>query len=220
MYYVVTGAAGFIGSNIIKALNVRGITDIIAVDNLSKADKFVNLVDCEIADYIDKSDFLQLMHKNALDGAVMALFHQGASTDSMETDGRYVMENNYRYSMDMLDFGQENQAAFLYASSAEVYGAGNDFTEQRQHESPLNITGYSKFLLDQAIRRIWADRTSQIVGLRYFDVYGPGEQHKADTASVIYKYFNQFMANDKVALFKVGVGMANGEPRPDFLSLD
>ena len=220
MYYVVTGAAGFIGSNIVKALNARGVTDIIAVDNLSHADKFSNLVECEIADYIDKTDFLQLMHKNALDGAVLALFHNGACTDPLESDGRYVMENNYRYSMDMLDFCQENQTAFLYASSAEVYGAGNVFIEERGNESPLHVGAYSKFLFDQAVRRIWEDRTSQIVGLRYFDVYGQGEQHKADAASIVYQCFSQFMANGKVTLFKGAESVANGEQSRDFVSVE
>jgi ADP-L-glycero-D-manno-heptose 6-epimerase len=220
MYYVVTGAAGFIGSNIVKALNARGVTDIIAVDNLTRADKFRNLVDCELADYIDKTDFLQLMHKNALDGAIAAIFHHGACTDAQADDGRYVMENNYRYSMDMLDFCQENQAAFLYASSAEVYGAGNDFTELRQNESPLNINAYSKFLFDQAVRRIWDDRTAQIVGLRYFDVYGQGEQHKADAASFVYQYFYQFMTTGKVTLFKGAASTANGEQCRDFVAVD
>ena len=219
MYYVVTGAAGFIGSNIIKALNQRGITDIIAVDNLGKADKFRNLVDCDLADYIDKTDFLQLMHKNALDGAVMALFHQGACTDPLESDGRYVMENNYRYSMDMLDFCQENQTAFLYASSAGVYGDGKAFSEQREHESPLNVVAYSKFLFDQAVRRIWDDRTSQIVGLRYFDVYGQGEQHKAHAASAVYQCFKQYMSNGKVALYKGGADYADGEQSRDFVAI-
>jgi ADP-L-glycero-D-manno-heptose 6-epimerase len=219
-YYVVTGAAGFIGSNIVKALNDRGITDIIAVDNLTKADKFKNLVDCEIADYIDKTDFMKLLHNNSLDGAVTAVFHEGACSDTMETDGRYMMENNYRYSMDVLDFCQENQASFLYASSASVYGSGTVFSERREHESPLNVYGYSKFLFDQAIRRIWEDKTSQIVGFRYFNVYGQREQHKGRMASVAYHFFNQYMATGKVKLFEGCAGYGNGEQSRDFVSIE
>ena len=220
MYYIVTGAAGFIGANIVKALNERGITDIIAVDNLSKADKFRNLTDCEIADYLDKNEFLELIHSEALDGEVAAVFHEGACSDTMETDGRYMMENNYRYSMDLLNFCQDNDAAFLYASSASVYGTGSVFSEQRAHESPLNVYGYSKFLFDQAVRRLWHDRTVQIVGFRYFNVYGPREQHKGRMASVAFHFFNQYRAHGKVRLFEGCDGYANGEQRRDFVSIE
>src|SRR5574340_1108185 len=117
MYYIVTGAAGFIGANIVKGLNDRGITDIIAVDNLKKADKFKNLVDCEIADYLDKEDFLDLFLDGALEGDVAAVFHEGACSDTMETDGRYMMENNYRYTVSLLDYCQNEEVPLLYASS-------------------------------------------------------------------------------------------------------
>ncbi|MES2366423.1 MAG: ADP-glyceromanno-heptose 6-epimerase [Pseudomonadota bacterium] len=220
MYYVVTGAAGFIGANIVKALNERGITDIIAVDNLTKADKFKNLTDCEIADYLDKREFLELIHSNGLDGEVAAIFHEGACSDTMETDGRYMMENNYRYSLDLLNFCQETDAAFLYASSASVYGAGSIFSEQRVHESPLNVYGYSKFLFDQAVRRMWHDKTAQIVGFRYFNVYGPREQHKGRMASVAFHFFNQYSAHGKVKLFEGCDGYAHGEQRRDFVSIE
>ncbi|MHB1332476.1 MAG: ADP-glyceromanno-heptose 6-epimerase [Sulfuriferula sp.] len=220
MYYVVTGAAGFIGANIVKALNERGITDIIAVDNLTKADKFKNLTDCEIADYLDKREFLELIHSNGLDGEVAAIFHEGACSDTMETDGRYMMENNYRYSLDLLNFCQETDAAFLYASSASVYGAGSVFSERRAHESPLNVYGYSKFLFDQAVRRMWHDKTAQIVGFRYFNVYGPREQHKGRMASVAFHFFNQYSAHAKVKLFEGCDGYGNGEQRRDFVSIE
>ena len=139
MYYVVTGAAGFIGSNIVKALNERGITNIIAVDNLSKADKFKNLIDCEIADYLDKHDFIERIQAGHFDGEIEAILHQGACSDTMETDGRYMMENNYRYSMILLDWCQDQDVQFLYASSAATYGASNVFKEERQYEGPLNV---------------------------------------------------------------------------------
>ncbi|MHB9102453.1 MAG: NAD-dependent epimerase/dehydratase family protein, partial [Sulfuricella sp.] len=142
MYYIVTGAAGFIGANIVKGLNDCGITDIIAVDNMKKADKFKNLVDCEIADYLDKEDFLDLFLDGAFEGDVAAVFHEGACSDTMETDGRYMMENNYRYTVSLLDYCQNEEVPLLYASSASVYGGGTVFSESREHEGPLNVYGY------------------------------------------------------------------------------
>ncbi len=220
MYYVVTGAAGFIGANIVKALNERGETNIIAVDNLTKADKFKNLVDCEIADYLDKKDFIGLVETGVLDGSVEAVFHEGACSDTMETDGRYMMENNYRYSVSLLKFCQDNDAPFLYASSASVYGAGRVFREEREHEGPLNVYGYSKFLFDQYVRRMWDERSAQIVGFRYFNVYGPREQHKGRMASVAFHFFNQYREHGKVRLFEGCDGYGNGEQRRDFVSVE
>ena len=143
MYTIVTGAAGFIGANIVKALNERGITDIIAVDNLSRADKFHNLVDCQIADYLDKEEFIQRLIAGDFDGDVEAILHEGACSDTMATDGRYVMENNYRYSLALLDWCLDQEVQLLYASSAAVYGGSSVFREERQHEAPLNVYGYS-----------------------------------------------------------------------------
>jgi ADP-L-glycero-D-manno-heptose 6-epimerase len=217
MYYIVTGAMGFIGANIVKALNERGISDIIAVDNLKKADKFKNLVDCEIADYLDKETFLSLLQEGYFDEAVEAVFHEGACSDTMESDGRYMMENNYRYSVALLDFCQQQEAQFLYASSASVYGAGHVFRVAREHEGPLNVYGYSKFLFDQYVRRMWANRTAQIAGFRYFNVYGPREQHKGRMASVAYHLFNQYQADGRVRLFEGCEGYADGEQRRDFI---
>jgi ADP-L-glycero-D-manno-heptose 6-epimerase len=219
-YHIVTGAAGFIGANIVKALNERGVTDILAVDNLTKADKFKNLVDCEIADYLDKKDFISLVETGVLDGSVEAVFHEGACSDTMETDGRYMMENNYRYSVSLLKFCQDNDAPFLYASSASVYGAGRVFREEREHEGPLNVYGYSKFLFDQFVRRMWDERSAQIVGFRYFNVYGPREQHKGRMASVAFHFFNQYREHGKVKLFEGCEGYANGEQRRDFVSVE
>ena len=141
MYTIVTGAAGFIGSNIVKALNERGVTDILAVDNLERAEKFKNLVDCDIADYLGKDDFLARLRAGQFDGAVRAVLHQGACSDTMETDGHYMMENNFRYSLALLDWCQAGKIPFLYASSAATYGGGNDFREERAFEAPLNVYG-------------------------------------------------------------------------------
>lgn len=220
MHIVVTGAAGLIGSNIVRALNLRGETGILAVDNLSRADKFRNLVDCDIADYIDKNDFRAALDAGAFDGEIAAIVHQGACSDTMQTDGRYVMENNYRYSADLLAYCQAESVPLIYASSAAVYGAGPVFREGRENEKPLNVYGYSKFLFDQLVRRRWEDNTAQVVGLRYFNVYGPREAHKERMASVAFHCFNQYRETGKVKLFEGSGGYAAGEQHRDFISVE
>ena len=217
MYTIVTGACGFIGANIVKALNERGVTEVIAVDNLKKADKFRNLTDCEIADYLDKEEFLDLVEAGQFDGAVDAIFHEGACSDTMETDGRYMMANNYRYSSSLLDFCLDQEVPYLYASSASVYGGGRVFQEAREHEGPLNVYGYSKFLFDQIVRKHMADASSQVVGFRYFNVYGPREQHKGRMASVAFHHFHQYRETGKVKLFEGCDGHGNGEQSRDFV---
>jgi ADP-L-glycero-D-manno-heptose 6-epimerase len=217
MYTIVTGAAGFIGSNIVKALNDRGVDKIIAVDNLTRADKFKNLVDCEIADYLDKDDFLNRLVAGDFDGDVKAIFHEGACSDTMESDGRYMMENNFRYSQDLLDWCLDQKVQFLYASSAATYGGSKTFVEERGYESPLNVYGYSKFLFDQIVRKRLPEAASQIVGFRYFNVYGPRESHKGRMASVAFHHYNQFLAERKVKLFEGSDGYANGEQKRDFV---
>jgi len=217
MYIIVTGAAGFIGSNIVKGLNARGEKRIIAVDNLTKADKFKNLVDCEIVDFIDKHDFIARIQAGHFDGEIDAILHQGACSDTMETDGRYMLENNYRYSQILLDWSLEQDVQFLYASSAATYGGGSIFREERECEGPLNVYGYSKFLFDQIVRQRLNSATSQVAGFRYFNVYGPGEQHKGRMASVAFHHFNQYRAEGKVRLFEGTHGYGNGEQRRDFV---
>lgn len=220
MYIVVTGAAGFIGSNIVKALNERGETNILAVDNLSRADKFRNLADCEIADYLDKEHFRAALDAGSFDGDLAAILHQGACSDTMHTDGRYMMENNYRYSVDLLAYCQAESVPLIYASSAAVYGAGPVFKEGRQNEQPLNVYGYSKFLFDQVVRRRWEENTAQVVGLRYFNVYGPREAHKGRMASVAFHCFNQYRETGKVKLFEGSGSYSAGEQRRDFISVE
>jgi ADP-L-glycero-D-manno-heptose 6-epimerase len=223
MYIVVTGAAGFIGANIVKALNQRGVTEIIAVDNLKKAEKFKNLVDCEIADYLDKHEFIERLQAGDFDGIIEAVFHEGACSDTMETDGAYMMENNFRYSTILLDWCLDQEVQYLYASSAATYGGSPVFKEDRQFEGPLNVYGYSKFLFDQVVRRrqVEAGRFgSQVVGFRYFNVYGPREQHKGRMASVAFHFFNQYQAEGRVRLFEGAAGYGNGEQRRDFVFID
>jgi ADP-L-glycero-D-manno-heptose 6-epimerase len=218
MRYVVTGAAGFIGSRLIEGLNRSGTTDVIAVDNLAQADKFRNLARCEIADYIDHNEFISALER--LSGEVEAVFHQGACSDTMEADGRYMMENNYRYSMRLLEWCQDEEVPLIYASSASVYGSGPEFREERRCEKPLNVYGYSKFLFDQSVRRILPGTSSQVVGLRYFNVYGPNEAHKGRMASVAFHAFNQFQAEGRVKLFVGSAGYGDGEQRRDFVHVD
>ena len=220
MYYIVTGAAGFIGSNLVKALNQRGEHNIIAVDNLTRADKFKNLVDCEIADFIDKNDFRKKIQEGYFDGLVKAVLHQGACSDTVETDGRYMMDNNYQYTLELLNYCQAEEVQFLYASSASVYGAGGTFRESRECESPLNVYAYSKFLFDQIMRRRKHKRDAQVVGLRYFNVYGPREQHKGRMASVAFHFFNQYRAEGRVKLFEGCDGYDNGCQLRDFVSIE
>ena len=220
MTIIVTGAAGFIGSNIVKALNARGMSDIVAVDNLAKADKFKNLVDCDIAEYVDKKDFLDVVESGELGGDIEAVLHQGACSDTMETDGRYMMDNNYRYSLSLLEWCQEEGVPFIYASSAAVYGGGKIFAETRDCEAPLNVYGYSKFLFDQDVRRRLANASAQVAGFRYFNVYGPREFHKGRMASVAYHFFNQYHAHGKIKIFEGSDGYADGEQRRDFVSIE
>lgn len=220
MTIIVTGAAGFIGSNLVRALNARGERDIIAVDNLTKGDKFRNLVDCEITDYLDKHEFIDRLVAGDFDGLVDAVLHQGACSDTMEHNGQYMMENNYRYSMTLLDYCQQEGIPLLYASSAAVYGGSTVFRESREFEAPLNVYGYSKFLFDQIVRQRFANRTAQIAGFRYFNVYGPKEQHKGRMASVAFHHFNQFQAEGKVKLFGEYDGYGNGGHTRDFVYVD
>jgi ADP-L-glycero-D-manno-heptose 6-epimerase len=220
MRVIVTGAAGFIGANLLRALNERGETDILAVDNLANADKFRNLAEFEIADYMDKLEFLERLNKRELPRPDV-VFHEGACSSTMETDGRYMMSNNFRYSCELLDWCQDNRVPLVYASSASVYGLGPSFTETRQAERPLNVYGYSKLLFDHVVRRRLAGHAkTPITGLRYFNVYGPRESHKGRMASVAFHHFHQFRAEGKVRLFEGSHGFANGEQRRDFIHVD
>jgi ADP-L-glycero-D-manno-heptose 6-epimerase len=217
-YYIVTGAAGFIGSKLVEGLNRRGIAEIIAVDNLAHADKFKNLAGCEIADYIDQAEFIANLDK--WDGAVEAVLHQGACSDTMETDGRFMMDNNYAYSRRLLEWCQDEEVPLLYASSASVYGRGPEYREERACERPLNIYGYSKFLFDQLVRARLPEASAQIVGLRYFNVYGPNEAHKGRMASVALHAYEQLHNEGRVKLFVGSDGYGEGEQRRDFIHVD
>ncbi|MHB8535691.1 MAG: ADP-glyceromanno-heptose 6-epimerase [Sulfuricaulis sp.] len=218
--YVITGGAGFIGANLVKALNVRGVKDILVVDDLEHGDKFRNLVDCEIADYLDKRDFLERIETGDFKKKFKAVLHEGACSDTMEHNGAYMMANNYEYSKALLHYCQAKRIPYLYASSAAVYGAGKLFRETRECEAPLNVYGYSKWLFDQYVRGMYAKRTAQIAGFRYFNVYGEREQHKGRMASVAFHHFNQYRESGKVKLFEGCDGYGDGEQRRDFISVE
>ena len=220
MYIVVTGAAGFIGSNLVRALNQRGETDIIAVDNLEDGDKFRNLADAEIADYLDQDEFVSRLDSGDFEDDLTAILHEGACSDTMATDGRYMLHNNYRYSLDLLAYCQDNDVPFLYASSAAVYGDGRVFREERECEAPRNVYAYSKLLFDQYVRRLLPERTAQIAGFRYFNVYGPREQHKGRMASVALHFFEQYRAEGRVQLFEGSGGYASGQQQRDFITVE
>ena len=224
---VVTGAAGFIGSNLIKGLNARGIDNIIAVDDLSQGDKFRNLAGLTIADYVDQDDFYALFAKGAY-GQVEAVFHEGACSDTMEQDGKYMMANNYTLSCELFHTCQQQGTRLLYASSAATYGGSETFREEPAFEHPLNVYGYSKLLFDQRMRRecganfeqAKARQRPQVAGFRYFNVYGPHEQHKGRMASVAFHQFNQFQAEGRVKLFGEYGGYGPGEQMRDFVFVD
>ncbi len=217
---IVTGGAGFIGANIVKGLNDSGRDDVIVVDNLEKGEKFLNLVDLEIADYIDKRVFIEMINGGEFNGEVEAIFHLGACSDTMEYDGLYMMSNNYDYSKTLLHFCQQNKSAFIYASSASVYGTGPVFRESPEFESPLNVYAYSKFQFDKYVRRMHDDRSAQIVGLRYFNVYGDREQHKGRMASVAFHFSNQYREAGYVKLFEGVDGYEDGAQLRDFVSVE
>ncbi|MGY6027247.1 ADP-glyceromanno-heptose 6-epimerase [Phytobacter sp. AG2a] len=200
---IVTGGAGFIGSNIVKALNDKGITDILVVDNLKDGTKFVNLVDLNIADYMDKEDFLIQIMAGEDFGDIDAVFHEGACSSTTEWDGKYMMDNNYQYSKELLHYCLEREIPFLYASSAATYGGRtSNFIESREYEQPLNVYGYSKFLFDEYVRQVLPEANSPVVGFRYFNVYGPREGHKGSMASVAFHLNTQLNNGESPKLFE------------------
>jgi len=216
---VVTGAAGFIGSNLVRALNRQGHTDILAVDNLTHGDKFANLVPLHIADYLDKEDFRLRLAQNRLP-KIAAILHQGACSSTTERNGRYMMDNNYRCTLEIFEYAQKHKIPLLYASSAAVYGAGPQYVEDPRFEAPLNVYGYSKLLFDQLLRQRLPGLTAPVVGLRYFNVYGPGEQHKGRMASVARHNMMQYQEQGHVRLFDGWDGYAAGGQMRDFIHVD
>lgn len=217
---IVTGGAGFIGANLVKALNDRGESEILVVDDLTDGSKFKNLVDCAFSDYIDRDDFRDRVAAGEDFGNVSALFHQGACADTVEQDGRYMLDNNYETSKEFLQWSQARKIPFVYASSAAVYGTASDFREGGDGERPLNVYGWSKLLFDRWLRRRWSGLTAPVTGFRYFNVYGPRETHKGRMASVVQHFDRQVVENDKVRIFAGSHGYTDGEHRRDFVFVE
>ncbi|MFZ0632672.1 MAG: ADP-glyceromanno-heptose 6-epimerase [Acidobacteriaceae bacterium] len=220
--YIVTGGAGFIGSNLVQELNREGITDILIVDNFADARKQVNLHGARFSDYMDKREFRRAITSKALGAAsVDAIFHQGACSNTLVDDGVYVMDNNFTCSKEILDYAVEQGAPLVYASTAAVYGLSGPghFAPTLENEKPLNIYGFSKLAFDHHVRHRIADGSLPItvVGLRYFNAYGPREAHKGRMASVIHHFSQQMKEQGKVRLFEGSGGYGNGEQRRDFV---
>lgn len=210
---IVTGAAGFIGSNLVFGLNGIGRNDILAVDDLRAGDKHRNLNRARFLDIIGKDELLDQLEK--LDH-VEAIFHQGACADTTESDGRYMMRNNYEYSKRLLHFAERRGVRFIYASSAAVYGDGRaGFREDPSCEDPLNIYGFSKLAFDNYVRQRGDRVNCVITGLRYFNVYGPHEQHKGRMASVALHLYRQLQAGETMKLFEGSSGFER-----DFIHID
>ena len=213
---IVTGGAGFIGSNLVRALNARGMSDILLVDNLTDTSKVSNLSGTHVSDYLDKEEFYRLLCSGDTIPGVDAVFHQGACSDTMATDGRYVMHNNFNHSKALFQYCRKHKVQFIYASSASVYGNGEAFAESPANESALNVYAWSKLVFDNFIRS-QGDSGFQCVGLRYFNVYGPGEGHKGRMASVAWHFYNQYMESGSIRLFTGTGGYGDGEQLRDFV---
>ncbi|QOJ33143.1 MAG: ADP-glyceromanno-heptose 6-epimerase [Gammaproteobacteria bacterium] len=218
---IVTGGAGFIGSNIVRRLNEAGITEILVVDDLSDGHKAMNLSAARIADYMDHEEFLARMQARREFGArVLGVLHQGACTVTTEWDGRLMMRRNHEFSRELLHWCLAGKVPLVYASSASVYGAGREFRVAPECERPINVYAWSKLVFDQHARRCIAAARSQVVGLRYFNVYGPGEAHKAGMASVVWHFHNQLQQGAEVRLFEGSHGYGPGEQLRDFIHVD
>lgn len=218
---IVTGGAGFIGSNLVRRLNAAGETDILVVDELSDGKKIFNLSDCRIVDYLEKDEFLRRLRAgDDLLSKARAVLHNGACSTTTEWDGRYMMETNFEFSKVLLHSCLNSSVPLIYASSASVYGAGQDFRISPECEHPINVYAFSKLVFDQYVRQFLPKPDSQVVGLRYFNVYGPGESHKGSMASVVWHFHNQLLENDEVQLFAGSDGYADGEQRRDFIHVD
>jgi ADP-L-glycero-D-manno-heptose 6-epimerase len=212
---ILTGGAGFIGSNLLAALNAKGVTDVLLVDR--RGDNFSNLRDLKFSDFMLPAEFSRALERKSLSERIEAIFHQGACADTTCTDGRYMIEKNFTFSKSILHFALSRKVPLVYASSAAVYGSSSAFAPSRENERPLNLYGLSKLAFDNHVRSVAAGFESTVAGLRYFNVYGPHESHKGKMASMVYQLYRQLKTSGRARLFEGTDGYADGEQRRDFV---
>ncbi len=215
---VVTGGVGFIGSNLIHELNRIGETEIVCVDNLANSAKFLNLQGAQFSDYIDKHEFRRAVNSGALSAKrIRAILHQGACSNTLEDNGAYMMDNNFAYSKELLHFAAQHHIPFVYASTSAVYGLSRNFAPEPENERPLNVYGFSKLVFDNYVRRLLPTIESTVVGLRYFNTYGPRELHKGRMSSVMHHFTRQIKESGAIRMFQGSGGYGDGEQRRDFV---
>jgi ADP-L-glycero-D-manno-heptose 6-epimerase len=212
---ILTGGAGFVGSNLLAALNAKGVTDVLVVDR--RGDNFRNLGDLQFSDFMEPAEFCRAIEHKILPDRIEAIFHQGACADTTCTDGRYMIENNFTFSKSILHFALSRKVPLVYASSAAVYGSSSAFAPSRENERPLNLYGLSKLAFDNHVRSVAPGLGSTVAGLRYFNVYGPRESHKGKMASMVYQLYRQLKTSGRARLFEGTDGYADGEQRRDFV---
>jgi len=212
---ILTGGAGFIGSNLLAALNAKGLSDVLVVDR--RGDNFGNLRDLRFLDFMQPDEFARAIELKSLPNRIEAIFHQGACADTTNTDGRYMIDNNFTFSKLILNFALSRKVPFVYASSAAVYGSSKAFAPSRENERPLNLYGLSKLAFDNHVHNVSAKSESTVAGLRYFNVYGPHESHKGKMASMVYQLYRQIKMGGRARLFEGTDAYADGEQRRDFV---
>lgn len=211
--YLVTGGAGFIGSNLVRELNADGIHDIVVVDDLRNPRKAANLDGCRFEDRIDKVAFRDLLRSRRLP-PLDAIWHLGACTDTVCGDTAYLNDNNTSFSIELLEIALQHRVPFVYASSSAVYGSRSDRPDPADTLNPYAV---SKLSFDDHVGTIVRDAANTVVGFRYFNTYGPGERHKGRMASMIYQIFRQLMADGVARLYEGIGGFDAGEQRRDFV---
>jgi ADP-L-glycero-D-manno-heptose 6-epimerase len=212
---ILTGGAGFVGSNLLAGLNAKGVTDVLVVDR--RGDNFRNFSDLKFSEFMQPAEFSRAIEHKMLPKRIDAIFHQGACADTTCTDGRYMIENNFTFSKSILHFALSRKVPLVYASSAAVYGSSSVFSPSRENERPLNLYALSKLAFDNHVRSIASGFGSTVAGLRYFNVYGPRESHKGKMASMVYQLYRQLRTSGRARLFEGTDGYADGEQRRDFV---